>query len=65
MQYTQVWSTNDAHTTKPSNMNAQYEIQVKMQESWRQSYTSTSNGYKWVIKHKHMIIKCGSLVVQV
>jgi len=34
-----------------------------MQESSKQDYTSTSNGYKWVTKHKHIIIKCGSLVV--
>ena len=36
-----------------------------MQESSKLGYTSTSNGYKWEIKHKHTKIKCGSLVVQV
>ena len=36
-----------------------------MQESSKLGYTSTSNGYKWAIKHKHPKIKCGSLVVQV
>ena len=36
-----------------------------MHESSKLGYTSTSNGYKWAIKHKHSKIKCGSLVVQV
>ena len=36
-----------------------------MYESSKLGYTSTSNGYKWVIKYKHTKIKCGSLVVQV
>ena len=36
-----------------------------MQESSKLGYTSTSNEYKWEIKHKHIKIKCGSLVVQV
>ena len=36
-----------------------------MQESSKLGYTSTSNGYKWAIKHKHSKIKCGSLVAQV
>ena len=36
-----------------------------MRESSKLGYTSTSNGYKWAIKHKHIKIKCGSLVVQV
>ena len=36
-----------------------------MHESSKLGYTSTSNGYKWAIKYKHTIIKCGSLDVQV
>jgi len=36
-----------------------------MQKSSKLGYTSTSNGYKWAIKYKHIRIKCGSLVVQV
>ena len=40
-------------------------MQVKMHESSKLGYTSTSNGYKWAIRHKHTIIKCGSWVVQV
>jgi len=36
-----------------------------MQELSKLGYTSTSNGYKWAIKQKHTIIKCGSLDVQV
>ena len=36
-----------------------------MHESSKLSYTSTSNGYKWAIKYKHIKIKCDSLVVQV
>ena len=36
-----------------------------MQESSKLGDTSTSNGYKWAIKHKHIKIKYGSLVVQV
>ena len=42
-----------------------WRIQVKMHESSKLGYTSTSNGYKWAIKYKHTKIKCGSLVVQV
>ena len=36
-----------------------------MQESSKLGNTSTSNGYKWAIKHKYTKFKCGSLVVQV
>ena len=36
-----------------------------MQESSKLGYTSTFNGYKWAIRYKHIIIKCGSWVVQV
>ena len=36
-----------------------------MRESSKLGYTSTSNGYKWATYHKYIIIKCGSLVLQV
>ena len=36
-----------------------------MHESSKLGYTSTSNGYKWAVKHKHTKIKYDSLVVQV
>ena len=41
------------------------EYKFEMHESSKLSYTSTSNGYKWAIEHKHIKIKCSSLVVQV
>ena len=46
-------------------MSKKYRIQVKMRESSKLGYTSTSNGYKWAIKNKHTKFKYGSLVVQV
>ena len=36
-----------------------------MRESSKIGYTSTSNGYKWAIRHKLTKINCGSLVVQI
>ena len=36
-----------------------------MQVSSKLGYTCTSNEYKWVMKYKHLIIKCASLIVQV
>ena len=40
-------------------------VQVKMYESSKLGYTSTSNRYKWAFRYKHIIVYCGSLVVQV
>ena len=42
-----------------------WEYKFEMHEPSKLGYTSTSNGYKWAIKHKHTIIKCSSLVVRV
>ena len=36
-----------------------------MRELSKLGYSSTFEGYKWVIKYKHSKIKCGSLVLQV
>ena len=36
-----------------------------MRESSKVGYTCTCNEYKWVMKYKHIIIKCSSLLVQV
>ena len=36
-----------------------------MKESSKLGYTCTCNEYKWTMRHKHLIIKCSSLLVQV
>ena len=36
-----------------------------MRESSKLGYTCTCNEYKWAMRHKHVIIKCSSLLVQV
>ena len=50
---------------KHENMHKNREYKSKMLESSKLGYTSISNGYKWAIKHKHIKMKWGSLVVQV
>ena len=36
-----------------------------MKESSKLGYTCTCNEYRWVMRHKHIIIKCSSLLVLV